>query len=585
MDKNNLQFAIRSSQLTAALIVLLLLCSNAFGAMEIIVEADSGKVYDYVYSLPAAVEKAINEGSRVNTVARSYSPAQADMSINGGTFDQAAVVIDGIKTNDPQTGHYSLDLGLPSIAIGEASVVSGGNSSSGSGGFTGALFMKTLDAETDRILVEGAYGTFDTRKYAALFSRSIGDFGVLAAAEKKSSAGYHYDTEYDINNAYAKISFLKKYLVSAGYGENTYGAYDFYTPGLKYPSQEYTITRFANFTGEFTDMVKVSLYARDHYDKYILDETKPWYYANKHKTLFYGVLHEFTAPKLTDDLTLKFFLELRKEEIQSSSLHNNYRFKKSFQLTVFAKLLGLTEANINAGVENLEPYKNYEFLASGYFNTKITEWLKHNLSLSNVIRYPTFTDLYYYSAANRGNPSLNPERAFEVSTGLTAAQDKSKLSLSGFYRKGTELIDWGKSSAAQTYWQVMNIGKVDTYGFSATGSQKLGEFDLKADYALLDSHPSESYISKYGLNYLKNKLTASCAYSSNIISARADYVYKKYINRDEVYNGIDLSISKKFFDVTEITLKAENLLNLYFEEIKGIPARGRYVEVQVKLGF
>src|SRR5690606_5726266 len=36
--------------------------------------------------------------------------SQTDVSIDGGTFEQTAILINGIKMNDPQTGHNSMNL-------------------------------------------------------------------------------------------------------------------------------------------------------------------------------------------------------------------------------------------------------------------------------------------------------------------------------------------------------------------------------------------------------------------------------------------------------------------------------------------
>lgn len=35
---------------------------------------------------------------------------QSDISLRGGTFDQSAVLLNGISLNNPQTGHFSTDI-------------------------------------------------------------------------------------------------------------------------------------------------------------------------------------------------------------------------------------------------------------------------------------------------------------------------------------------------------------------------------------------------------------------------------------------------------------------------------------------
>jgi hypothetical protein len=43
----------------------------------------------------------------------SRSPAQTDLSIRGGSFEQVLVLVDGVRMSDPQTGHFDLDLAVP----------------------------------------------------------------------------------------------------------------------------------------------------------------------------------------------------------------------------------------------------------------------------------------------------------------------------------------------------------------------------------------------------------------------------------------------------------------------------------------
>ena len=41
---------------------------------------------------------------------RGAGGMQADVSIRGGTFDQALVLLNGINITDPQTGHHNFNL-------------------------------------------------------------------------------------------------------------------------------------------------------------------------------------------------------------------------------------------------------------------------------------------------------------------------------------------------------------------------------------------------------------------------------------------------------------------------------------------
>ncbi|MCU0293299.1 MAG: TonB-dependent receptor plug domain-containing protein [Thermoanaerobaculaceae bacterium] len=42
---------------------------------------------------------------------------QGDLQLRGSTFEQAVVLVDGVRLNDPQTGHFNLDLPLDLDAV------------------------------------------------------------------------------------------------------------------------------------------------------------------------------------------------------------------------------------------------------------------------------------------------------------------------------------------------------------------------------------------------------------------------------------------------------------------------------------
>src|SRR5688572_6910132 len=49
--------------------------------------------------------------------------AQADISIDGSTFDQVLVLVNGVKMSDPQTGHHTLNLPIPISSIDHIEVL------------------------------------------------------------------------------------------------------------------------------------------------------------------------------------------------------------------------------------------------------------------------------------------------------------------------------------------------------------------------------------------------------------------------------------------------------------------------------
>ena len=56
---------------------------------------------------------------------RGPSGVQGDLTIDGSTFDQVLVLINGVKMIDPQTGHHMMNLPVPLEAIDHIEIIRG----------------------------------------------------------------------------------------------------------------------------------------------------------------------------------------------------------------------------------------------------------------------------------------------------------------------------------------------------------------------------------------------------------------------------------------------------------------------------
>ena len=76
---------------------------------------------------------------------RGIEGMQADLYIRGGSFDQTLLLIDGIKVEDPQTGHHTMNMTLPLEVIEKIEIVKGAASRMyGQNAFTGAVNILSL---------------------------------------------------------------------------------------------------------------------------------------------------------------------------------------------------------------------------------------------------------------------------------------------------------------------------------------------------------------------------------------------------------------------------------------------------------
>ena len=109
-----------------------------------------GQALDSITITSARIELPFKENSRTITVVSSKdireSPAtnlaellqqeagidvrrqgvngmQSDLYIRGGSFDQTLLLIDGVKVEDPQTGHHTLNMALPLEVIERVEII------------------------------------------------------------------------------------------------------------------------------------------------------------------------------------------------------------------------------------------------------------------------------------------------------------------------------------------------------------------------------------------------------------------------------------------------------------------------------
>lgn len=90
---------------------------------------------------------------------------QADLYIRGGSFDQTLLLIDGIKVEDPQTGHHTLNMALPLEVIERVEIIKGPAARVfGQNAFTGAINIVTKSDADSVNSVGYKLGSYDQQQ-------------------------------------------------------------------------------------------------------------------------------------------------------------------------------------------------------------------------------------------------------------------------------------------------------------------------------------------------------------------------------------------------------------------------------------
>ena len=499
----------------------------------------------------------------LNVDVRSRAPlgVQADVSIRGGHFDQTLVLVDGVKFNDPQTGHHTLNLPLPIDLIEKIEVLQGGDSRVyGPSAFSGVINLitkKALPSQARIGVVGGQHGLFQGNLGLAHAARNV---NALLAAEKLRSDGYARNTAFDRHNLYGRMGVQagKTALsVQGGWMDNRFGAANFYHPKFyeQYEAvrSQFVIAQASRTLGQRLHSTLTGTWRR-HHDLYDFDNyrtTRPAS-VNYHQTDVYNL--EWRNRFVHGWGVTSFGAEWRRESIVSNRLGDALARPRDVPGTVgqlFTK--GKDRDNVNFYGEHLSRFNRLTLVAGTLVNVNSqfgTDWFpgldaSYALgerasvygSLNRSLRYPTFTEMYLNTATVVADPNIRPEKAWTYELGAKRFSTTETATLAVFYRQSQTAIDKVKrpDQPIPTMENLSDLGLVGVEGSYALQVARLVSDEnhwlqrLTVNYAWLRAdRKAEGFQSFYTLNYLRHKLSlgANLRLARNL-SLDAWYTFKQ----------------------------------------------------------
>lgn len=493
-----------------------------------------------------SIQDLLEYAAGVDVRQRGEGGTQADISIRGGTFDQIAVLLNGVNLSNPQTGHYSFDLPVNLSDIERIEVISGPSSRIfGASAFAGAINVITKPGKENSITTDNYAGMHKLWKLEAGINHVLRDFKQRLSAGYASSGGYTDNTDFKQLNLFWQSEVKSEdadFQFQAGYNDKGYGANSFYSAA--YPNQ-YDKTRrfFLSAGGETHGKIRFTpkVYWTRHFDRYELFRSDPadWYTGhNYHETQVFGAnLNASTTWKLGRTTA---GIEFRNEGVRSNVLGKpmkepadvpfekegqylrsdnrtniSYFLEHNLLLQRFTLSVGIL-ANYNSALS-----QGVHFYPGVDASYRIADNVRLYGSWNRALRMPTFTDLYYEGKTNKGNPDLKPEESEAFEVGVKYGNHFLRTYIAGFYRKGTNMIDWVKEKP-DDIWESRNLTKVDNIGFEThlsflpreLGNEQFFIQKIEMGYAFIHQEKdSEGYISNYALDYLRHKFTAQLSHS------------------------------------------------------------------------
>ena len=534
----------------------------------------------------SSVQDLFDYVSSVNLKTRGRQGVQADLSIRGSTFEQVLVLIDGVKISDPQTGHHNLDIPLDLQDIKQIEILKGGGSSHyGPGAFGGVVNIITRHQNSRSFQVRLSGGDFEYADASAAMSYPMGNTENSLSILRQRSGGFTQATDFNTTQfRYSSgVQFGSyKTSLSIGYVDKEFGANRFYSDNFpnEWENTKTTLIDAGITRSSNSSAVSFKLNWRRHNDDFILDTDYPDSYHNKHTTDSYGA--EVEAQYYSPLGRTALGGEIGNEEIRSASLGNHARLRGGIflghQFMLFDRLTSQLDGFIYK-------HENYDWniwpsLSVGY---KLTSDSKLYGSISKSYRAPTFTDLYYVSPANIGNPELVPEQALCYEIGYSFYSMYVDGGISLFRREGDNLIDWFRQSP-DDLWQVQNVSDINTNGLEISVVShpdllisNIPISTISASYTMLDAdRDCNGFESKYALDLLEHQLLISIVHSMPFNMNQVWKFRYEVPSEDDSRMITDTKLIMQF-NKLEWYLEASNIFDYTYNDIGSIPMPGRQV--------
>ena len=543
-----------------------------------------------IQQIPANnVSDLLQQVTGIDVRRRGAGGVQGDLYIRGGGFDQTLLLVDGMKMDDVQTGHHTLNMILPLYLIERIEIIKGPAARIfGQNAFNGAINIVTKDFVAQRGAVEMnlnelSYGSFEQKNISLSTKISGENIKSLISYSGNRSDGYRHNTDFKKNNYFIKTSFNtnnKPIDVLVSFNENKFGANGFYaSPSATEQYEETQASLFGISATINSENLSISpkLYWRRGQDEYIYIRDNPSVYRNLHKTN--KVSAELSGSYFSDLGVTGFGIDLSTVNISSNNLGEHKRTTVNLFADHTFKIMDnklMVSPGIAFSYFSDLSFHSFPGLDLGY---NLNSNFKLYSNIGKTYRIPTYTDLYYSDRTTIGNENLNPESAISTEFGVKYDTSNVKFTASFFNRNAKNIIDYAKENE-EDLWKAVNIGSLNSNGYEFDFSYSFKSFNtlssansISIGYTKIkdNNYVTNINFSRYSLNSLKHHLASSLNlnYIKNI---NHSFVFK-YAERSDKsnYSVLDSKIMFK----KSIFIYINNILNEQYSETNLVPMPGR----------
>ena len=615
------------------LYLLLFIASVFLPKNTVAQEIIKGQALDSITITSARIELPFKENSRTITVITSKdiqeSPAtnlaellqqeagidvrrqgvngmQSDLYIRGGSFDQTLLLIDGIKVEDPQTGHHTLNMALPLEVIERIEIIKGPAARVfGQNAFTGAINIVTKSSVDSINSIGYRLGSYDQQQVSGTLGAQLGGssvigqastifrpISIIAHASVNTSEGYRYNTDFENKNYFVKGRFNtnRNPIEMIGYfSERKFGANQFYAVDARDQYEETQSSLVGLSTSFKAEKLKITprAYWKRNQDMYLYIRESPEVYRNLHISNKVGM--QVNASYVSTAGITGFGVDVAKVFMTSTNLGERDRLMANLFVEHRFSLANNT-LDITPGV-SVNYFSDFKFHAFpgvdvGY---AINDKVKAYANIGYTYRVPTYTDLYYVGPRDLGNENLAPEKALSEEVGLKYFGANFNAYVAIFNRSSDNLIDYTKENEDDK-WEATNLKSLNSTGAELNVSSrfKSGRYiqNISLGYTYLDENLNDvkTAYSKYVINSLTHHFTASVR--SQFLKNISQSVVYKFAERASgtSYSVVDVQATLTISDF-ELSIIGNNIFNAEYIETGFVPMPKGNVLIGVKYSF
>lgn len=555
---------------------------------------------------------------------RGPGGSQADIVIRGGTFQQVLVILDGIRINDPNTGHFSAYIPVTPSEIDRIEILKGASSalygSEAVGGVVHIItkaFAAQQNSEIQTLSAGMKIGEYGLRNLYAggtyKKEKSVFNIGVQ---NNHSNGQLQRGTRGYFDNSILSATYRQFFksnfdiAIRAGCDSRDFSAQNYYTSFLSDTADESVLSYWTQFKlNKSFSSHKITIDAGyKHLQDRFLFNPSSRRNESESEMLQLGITDNFFAGK---NSVLVTGIQYNKRSIASNDRghHNRNQWAAFAMFNQHWKRFAVSPAirvdDYEGRGTEVVPQINLSFHH---------EQLQIRASAGKTIRDADFTERFnnynnpLVTGGSIGNPDLLAERSFSYEAGADYRISRAvKISLSAFQRRMKQLIDYVPTpyedmprkdnlSPTGSFALAKNIGRVVTSGWEADLQFKRDPLTAAIGLLWLKSDAGDEDLSFYLSSHSRFLANMHVSYQFKRLYFSFTSVYKNRapLEAPAIHAIIpehsflaNMKLGYRFAgEKIRIHLQADNIFNTEVSDLLGARLPGRWISggMDFKLG-